>query len=58
MALPNPQLPADASRPPIGSIVWTVALNAVVPILRTGAACVRDKFLNKTKKVALSYFLG
>ncbi|MGP8166192.1 MAG: VC0807 family protein [Steroidobacteraceae bacterium] len=34
----NPKSSAEVSRPPIGGIVWTVALNAVVPVLMYQAA--------------------
>lgn len=37
MAIPDPQ-PADVSRPPIRGIVWTVALNPLVPVLLHEAA--------------------
>ncbi len=38
MPILNPKPSADVSRPPIGGIVWTVALNAVAPVLLYEAA--------------------
>jgi hypothetical protein len=39
MTVSNPKPSADVSRPPIGGIVWTVTLNAVVPVLPNPADC-------------------